>query len=163
METHQENTSSSSLAQPLPGNTQPHETNLRQRRVRKPLSLDNDITPSSDRKTISQSRLSPLIQTDSSERLGSELRDRPSTKMPSSDTSSLSGLASPRFTKTGRVSKAKKGLRGAHICTCGKVSLASSLFGASVASTSPTAQYCTQCKSRVVGLPHHTLHPSSKS
>jgi hypothetical protein len=34
----------------------------------------------------------------------------------------LSVTAGPKLTKTGRVSKARKGLRGAHRCGCGKVS-----------------------------------------
>lgn len=39
--------------------------------------------------------------------------------MPSSTTSMDSGM---KYTKTGRISKAQKGVRGAHTCECGKVS-----------------------------------------
>ena len=44
-----------------------------------------------------------------------------SDEMPSGDSISSFGVG-PKLTKTGRVSRARKGVKGAHRCGCGKVS-----------------------------------------
>jgi hypothetical protein len=115
-------TKSKSLAKSPSGEAQPHkpshEISLRLRRKR---SSPDDTTPNSHRKASSQSRRSQSIRSNSSGPHRSRSRNR-QPKMPSASSSAQSGLTSPKFTKTGRISKAKKGVKGAHVCICGKVS-----------------------------------------
>lgn len=42
---------------------------------------------------------------------------------PSSFIAGIKGTPSPKPTKTGKISRSQKGVRGAHSCACGKVSL----------------------------------------
>lgn len=113
-----------STPEPISITSQPHEDNsLQQRRTRRSLSPDNDTTPSIlHHKPIPHAEHNLPISLETSRAHRSASQSRELLTMASSDSSPLSGLASPKFTRTGRVSKAKKGLRGAHVCTCGKVS-----------------------------------------
>jgi hypothetical protein len=164
-------TKSKSIAQSVSGESQPHQPNheisLRLRRKRP--SPDNDITPISFRKASSQSRRSPSVRSDSSGPHQRESRKRPPT-MPSSSTSTHSGLLSPKFTKTGRVSKAKKGVKGAHVCTCGKVSVSSNLLHMfpeglviDYVGAHPAAlRWCSTCHDSAISLYHRSTsfqHP----
>jgi hypothetical protein len=104
--------------------SQPQATlQLRRNRTRKvPLHPDTQKS-SSRRDTVPHNQVGPSMKSDASgpHRSVSIVSLQPN--MPSSTTSVNSAILSPRFTKTGRISKAQKGLRGAHACGCGKVSL----------------------------------------
>lgn len=91
---------------------------LRRSRARKnPLRPSPKKLSTSPRDTLSHSKFGLTIKF---EALGTHQSTSELSTMPSSTSSIDSGM---RYTKTGRVSKAQKGLRGAHTCVCGKVSL----------------------------------------
>lgn len=121
-----------SQAESISGASQPHSqdqpVSLRLRRSRSSPD-ENTINLSLQHRILSPSSRSSSVKTESSGLHTGASSKRPSPKMPSSDTSAQSSLTSPRYTKTGRVSKAKKGIRGAHVCVCGKVSLSFSIIG----------------------------------
>jgi hypothetical protein len=126
-----------SLAESISSASQPHlqdhPVSLRLRRAR--TSPDKEtISLSLRRRILSPTSRSPSVKSESSGPKTSASSQRLSPRMPSSDTSARSSLTSPRYTKTGRVSKAKKGVRGAHVCVCGKVSLFFAIIGVPEAS-----------------------------
>ena len=116
------------LAESISGESQPQQrqSGLRLRRTRKRPSPNIDSS-TSHRKAISHNRPSPSIKSEASGPHQRASRKKRPPKMPASDVSSI---MSPKYTKTGRISKAKKGVKGAHICGCGKVCfpLISSVF-----------------------------------
>jgi hypothetical protein len=156
---------STSLAESISGEAQPHQPNheisLRLRRNRP--SPDNDTTPRPHRIATSRRRRSLSIRSDSCGPHRRASRNRPAA-MPSSSTSTHSGLISTKFTKTGRVSKAKKGVKGAHICTCGKVSFPNLIRRFQRLVRKVCGQSCGFCASfRVLNIrvPSNTAQPLS--
>jgi hypothetical protein len=104
--------------------SQPQTTiQLRRTRKRKISSRPGTKESASHRDTVSHNEFGLAVKSEVSGPHSSTSRVFPQSTMPSSTTSVNSGILSPRYTKTGRISKAQKGVRGAHSCGCGKVSL----------------------------------------
>lgn len=104
--------------------SQPHTAfQLRRTRNCKVPSRPGTKKSSSHRDTVSHIQLGSSIELEASGPHRSTSIVSLQSTMPSSTTSVNSGILSPKYTKTGRVSKAQKGVRGAHSCGCGKVSL----------------------------------------
>ncbi|KAF2435485.1 hypothetical protein EJ08DRAFT_692732 [Tothia fuscella] len=101
---------------------QDHQVSIQLRRTR-PSPDINTTHSTSQRKTLTPfpSTRIPSINPESPGSQPSDSSKKRSAKMPSSDTSVQSSLTAPKYTKTGRVSKAQKGVQGAHRCVCGKV------------------------------------------
>src|ERR1700712_2887271 len=100
--------------------SQPQTTlQLRRTRTRKVPAQSNSKKSSSHRDTVSHNQLDSAIKSEASGPHRSASIVSPQSTMPSSTTSVNSGILSARYTKTGRISKAQKGVKGAHICGCG--------------------------------------------
>ena len=97
---------------------------LRRTRNRKvPTRPGTKILSLSHRDTVSHIQLGSSVKIEASGPHRSTSIVSLQSTMPSSTTSVNSGILSARYTKTGRISKAQKGVKGAHSCGCGKVSL----------------------------------------
>lgn len=109
------------------GETDPsHVKQRRPRRTRKHHhqvdSQDQQHASSSVQRITNKDR-TPLEKSHSPFELTSRARKSKTVEMPPSGHALPSNALGPKLTKTGRVSKAKKGVKGAHNCPCGKVSL----------------------------------------
>jgi hypothetical protein len=106
--------------------SQPQTTlQLRRTRTRKVPTQPNTKKSSSHRDTVSHHQLGSSIKSEASGPHRSASIVSLQSMMPSSTISVNSGILSPKYTKTGRISKAQKGVRGAHVCGCGRVSFIS--------------------------------------
>jgi hypothetical protein len=106
------------------GEPQPQVKSHRLRRSRKQQGDNQDQGHSSlaGRKIITRKERTSLKRSRSSFDFSSRARNTRSLEMPSG-ISLPSAAVGLKLTKTGRVSKAKKGVKGAHRCGCGKVGL----------------------------------------
>lgn len=100
--------------------TKPKQHRLRRRRKGKTQSHDENDDSQEIQEVITRKEPTPLIESRTFSRSSLLPSRTRSDEMPSGDSLSSVGNG-PKLTKTGRVSKARKGVKGAHRCACGKV------------------------------------------